>query len=128
MPFAVLILASSIRRLDKRRLEMASIMATGEPALIRLALQMLLPGILCAGGLMFFLTVGEEGIMLVLMPPGLETASVKIYNYLHYGASEYVSGFCLVSVTAMLAVELIAIAAVNRHRKGHTKRKTGEIV
>ena len=118
MPFAVLILAASIRHLDKRRLEMANIMATDEMALIRLVFQMLLPGMLCAGGLMFFLTAGEEGIMLVLMPPGLETASVKIYNYLHYGASQYVSGFCLVSVIAMLAIELIAIVMADRYRKG----------
>ncbi len=48
--------------------------------------------------MVFLLTLGEEGIPLILMPPGYETLAVKVYNYLHYGASELVSGFCLITV------------------------------
>ena len=70
--------------------------------------RMLLPGLICAMALAFFLAMGEEGIMLVLMAPGKEAASVKIYNYLHYGASEYVSGFCLVIILFMLGLEFLA--------------------
>ena len=118
MPFGLLVMATAIRRLDKRRLEMARIMAVRESAYTGLALRMLLPGIFCSAGLVFFLALGEEGIMLVLMPPGLETASVKIYNYLHYGASQYVAGFCLVMVLAMAAIELAGIAVLRRCGKG----------
>ncbi len=118
MPFALLVMASAIRNLDRRRLEMARVMAAKESAFAFLAVRMLVPAVLCAGGLVFFLAFGEEGIMLVLMPPGMETASVKIYNYLHYGASQYVSGFCLVSVFALMAIELAGALVLNRHRKG----------
>ena len=48
------------------------------------------------------------------MPPGMETASVKIYNYLHYGASEYVAGFCLITVLLMLAAECLILWLIRR--------------
>ena len=79
---------------------------------------MYLPGILGAMILVFFLSFGEEGIILVLMPPGAETVSVKIYNYLHYGASEYVSGFCLIVTLFMFMVEILVVLALRKRYRG----------
>ena len=72
--------------------------------------RLILPGLMIAFMLAFFMTYAEEGIMLVLMAPGLEAITVKIYNYLHYGASEYVSAFCLISVGVIAVIELTALA------------------
>ena len=83
-----------------------------------LELGMFLPGILCAIALVFFLSFGEEGIVLVLMPPGAETVSVKIYNYLHYGASEYVSGFCLMVTLFMFLIEVVLLWMMRRRYRG----------
>lgn len=67
----------------------------------------------------FLLSFGEEGIMLVLMPPGAETVSVKIYNYLHYGASEYVSGFCLWVTLFLFLLEVIPVCFIRKRYGGH---------
>ena len=114
MPFALMVLATAIRGLDRNAIEMVRVMAPDRWSMFRLIIRMLLHGIICAAGIVFFLTLGEEGIMLVLMPPGLETASVKIYNYLHYGASQYVSGFCLVIVAVILLIEMVGVILVKR--------------
>jgi iron(III) transport system permease protein len=40
--------------------------------------------------LVFALSMGEYGIVLLVTPPGYQMLTIKIYNYLHYGASEVV--------------------------------------
>lgn len=105
-PMLLLWCAVFVKRMDKKRIEMACVLANEFQDAARIKYRMMLPGILGAMMLAFFLTIGEESIMLVLMAPGQEAASVKIYNYLHYGASEYVSGFCLVIILFIFIIEL----------------------
>lgn len=114
LPFALLLLMACRKRVDVKKLEMAAVMSTSGSRYRRMERTLLLPGYLCASCLVFFLSLGEEGIELVLMPPGMETASVKIYNYLHYGASEYVAGFCLITVLLMLAAECLILWLIRR--------------
>lgn len=105
MPFSILVLVASMKRIDKKKLELAKVFAVKKTDAFKVYLRMLTPGMVCSMLLSFFFSLGEEGIALVLMPPGRETATVKIYNYLHYGASEFVSGFCLVICLFVLFVE-----------------------
>lgn len=108
-PFAMLIMAGVMSRRDSRRIEVARLLQRkrGE-AFWRVLVPMAAPGVLAAGLTVFLLTLGEVGATLVLTPPGGSPISIKIYNYLHYGASELVSGFCLIQTTfcalAMAAV------------------------
>ena len=88
MPIALIILVSTMKRIDRKSIELAVLYEQNRYEKTLLELGMLLPGILSSFLLVFFLSFGEEGIMLVLMPPGAETVSVKIYNYLHYGGNE----------------------------------------
>lgn len=112
------------KRMDKKRLEMAEVMAHKASDILKIKYRMLLNGLLCIMALAFFLTIGEEGVMLVLMAPGQEAASVKIYNYLHYGASEYVSGFCLIITLFIFAMELIMVAG---YRMMYGRKKRGRL-
>ena len=57
----------------------------------------------------FFWIFAEEGIPLILMAPGKETVTVKIYNYLHYGASEYVSAFSVAVLLFIFGIEALII-------------------
>ncbi len=57
--------------------------------------------------LVFALAMGEYGIALLITPPGYQMLTIKIYNYLHYGASEVVFAlnffvFVLVSFVGVL--------------------------
>lgn len=72
------------------------------------------PAMIGAGSLVFLLTLGEEGIGLILMPPGYETLAVKVYNYLHYGASELVSGFCLITIVVTAMILLTVLKQIGR--------------
>ena len=56
----------------------------------------------------FALCMGEFGVTLLVTPPGYQTITLKIYNYLHYGASETIAVLCLF----VLAVILASAAAV----------------
>lgn len=120
MPFVVLIFIARARRIHREELELARVYAVSERRYFRqILLPIYKPAILGSAALVFMLTLGEEGITLILMPPGYETLAVKIYNYLHYGASELVSGFCLLTVvfTALLLLSVWK-AAGTRGKRG----------
>lgn len=119
MPIALIILVSTMKRIDRKSIELAVLYEQNRYEKTLLELGMLLPGILSSFLLVFFLSFGEEGIMLVLMPPGAETVSVKIYNYLHYGASEYVSGFCLWVTLFLFLLEVIPVCVIRKRYGGH---------
>ena len=119
MPIALIILVSTMKRIDRKSIELAVLYQQNRYEKTLLELGMLLPGILSSFLLVFFLSFGEEGIMLVLMPPGAETVSVKIYNYLHYGASEYVSGFCLWVTLFLFLLEVIPVCFIRKRYGGH---------
>jgi len=59
----------------------------------------------CLAGVMivFALAMSEFGMTLLVTPPGYQTITIKIFNYLHYGASDIVAILCL----AMLAIMLL---------------------
>lgn len=107
-PYVVILLIIARRRIDPKKIEMIELMA---PTTIRESLSkiyMLRRGILMSFLIVFLLSFAEESIPLVLMAPGNETITVKIYNYLHYGASEYVAAFSIVVLILIFACELFA--------------------
>lgn len=110
MPVLVIVICIFKRYIDRRSIEISRVLALKERDTIRLERRLMLPGISVAFLLAFFLTFAEEGIFLVLMAPGREAITVKIYNYLHYGASDYVSALCLIALGVILIIELIAVA------------------
>jgi len=118
MPFAVLVFMARARGIPREELEIARVYAVSEGEyFFRVLLPAYRPAVLGAGVLVFLLTLGEEGITLVLMPPGYETLAVKVYNYLHYGAGELVSGFCLITVAVTAGVMAGAGRMMSRRRK-----------
>jgi len=117
MPFAVLVFAARARGIPREELEVAKVYAVSEKEyFFRVLLPAYRPAVLGAGALVFLLTLGEEGITLVLMPPGYETLAVKVYNYLHYGAGELVSGFCLITV-AVTAGMMMGLGRMMKRRR-----------
>lgn len=63
--------------------------------LLKIKLPMMTGGLVGGAGIMFALTAGELGATLMIAPPGKGTLTMKIYNYLHYGASGTVAALCL---------------------------------
>ena len=108
-PFMVLWLCVARMRVDNKAIELAQIFATNRLSPIKIIIRTLLPGYIVGFAIAFFLIFAEEGIPLILMAPGKETVTVKIYNYLHYGASEYVSAFSVVVLLFIFGMEALLI-------------------
>jgi len=69
----------------------------------------------CLAGVLivFALSMSEFGVTLLVTPPGYQTITVKIYNYLHYGASDIVAILCLFMLIIMLLLSLIVFWLLN---------------
>ncbi len=59
----------------------------------------------------FLLAVGEIGVVVLLLPPGDSTLSVRIFDMIHYGYNANVAALCLVMAGVLvLAVPLVVSA------------------
>ncbi len=104
-PLAALILVAFMRRNDPLLHEAAEVFqASAWRRRVFVELPMLAPGLLAAGGLVFALSLGELATTLMIVPPGRATLAMRIYNYLHYGASDVVAGLGLLMMVGVLAV------------------------
>lgn len=112
-PLAVILIYAQWRRVDPLLIDAARILrADGFRTWFQVRLPALAPGLLAAACLVFALTVGELGATLIVAPPGQATLTMRIYNYLHYGASNVVAGLCLIMVAASLVAGLLAALAL----------------
>lgn len=121
-PFAVLALLAQVRRVDPLLWDAARVFQSGGArilrngqlrTLLRVQLPLALPGVLTGMCLVFALTLGELGATLLVAPPGQSTLTLRIYNYLHYGASDSVAGLCLALAAATLAAGGLGVVFLN---------------
>lgn len=112
-PLGALIIFAQLRRIDPLLLDAARV-AQKRPwqAWSRVWLPLLKPGLLAAALVVFVLTAGELGATLLVAPPGQATLTMRIYNYLHYGASSSVAGLCLLLMIAGLAAGAVSLLAL----------------
>lgn len=105
LPLQALLLYGQLQRQDPRQIDAVRLYQPSAAAgWLRIRLPLLLPGLSAAAALGFALALGELGATLVVAPPGRSTLTMRIYNYLHYGASDAVAALCL----AMVLLSLIA--------------------
>lgn len=125
-PFATLALLAQLRRVDPLLWDAARVFKSGGGriweggqlrsqlrTLLRVQLPLALPGVLTGMCLVFALTLGELGATLLVTPPGQSTLTLRIYNYLHYGASDSVAGLCLALAAATLAAGGLSVLFLN---------------
>jgi len=103
-PMAALVLVAQNRQVDSLLLDAAHVFQKNRwQSVWRVRLPLLLPGLVASASLVFALTLGELGATLIVVPPGHPTLTLRIYNYLHYGASDVVAGLCLAILLLVLA-------------------------
>jgi iron(III) transport system permease protein len=123
LPFAALILLAIIKRLDPRLLEASRIQQKNTfHGLVKVYIPMLSKGLAAAGCLVFILTAGELGATMIVTPPGSGTITMKIYNYMHYGASDSVAALCLIMLVLSLIAGAAGFAALMHSEKGFKRR------
>lgn len=95
-PLAVLLSWAFLKRVDHDLLAAALIHAKREyQAFLKVELPLVKMAFLGATAFILAFVIGELGTAVMLTPPGQETITVRIYNYLHYGARGAVALLCL---------------------------------
>lgn len=114
-PLGCLVAAAQFRRVDPLLSDAARVF---EPRTLhrwlRAALPTVAPGLLAAACVVAALAAAELPATLIVAPPGQATLTMRIYNYLHYGASEAVAGLCLVATVSALLVAGLMSAVLRR--------------
>lgn len=59
----------------------------------------------------FLLAVGEIGVVVLLLPPGESTLSVRIFDMIHYGYNANVAALCLVMAGVLVLAVPLAVTA-----------------
>lgn len=105
LPFSVIIANSGMRQINPR-LEEAAFMSNPRwgKVMTRIVLPLLRRSILAGFFIVFVLSFGELGTTLLIIPPGMETISVKIYNLMHYGAEQTVAALSLILILTILVL------------------------
>ena len=111
-PLGALVMIATLRRLNPELIDAARLLqASPIRRWLRIRLPLLAPGLLAAASVVFCLTLGELSATLMIAAPGSPTLTMRIYNYLHYGASSTVAGLTLVlTALTLLLVLLMALA------------------
>jgi iron(III) transport system permease protein len=114
IPLAAILLLFQFRFIDPLLIDAARIFQTNQmQTWAKIWLPLMIPGILAAAGIAFALTIGELGATLIVAPPGQATLSMRIYNYLHYGASSNVAGLCLMMAIVTLIMGCLAVVVLS---------------
>lgn len=112
LPLAVILLASQFRRSDPELYDAGRVFQANRlRRFLLVSLPLRFPGLLAAAGLIFALSLGELGATLMVVPPGNATLTMRIYNYLHYGASSTVAGLSLALTAAVALAALVALSS-----------------
>lgn len=108
-PFAVILMFAFMKNQNMLLMDASEVFAGSYlRSLRRIILPLLLPGIIGTIAMAFALGLGELGATLMVMPAGDATLTMRIYNYLHYGASDIVAGLSLL-MTIMTAIAGIVV-------------------
>jgi len=112
-PYAVIILFVQYRFIDPVLFDAVKVFSRDIiDEWFEVKIPLLAPGLLIASGVVAALTLGELGATIVVVPPGHETLTIKIYNYLHYGASAEVTGLCLIMAIVTFIIGLCAVSSI----------------
>ena len=105
--------AHALRSVDGDLTDAARLEGASRLALLRhVQWPQVAPQIAAAWYLIYLLCLWDAETLILIMPPGAETLSVRIFNFLHYGHNPQVNALCLLLL--MLAVAPLAIWSAGR--------------
>jgi iron(III) transport system permease protein len=114
LPLVSLWLWSQFSSIPRDLVEAARSEGAGPVAqLLRVALPLRLPAVATAALVGLLIAFGEVSATLLVVPPGVTTVSVRVFQLIHYGIDDRVAAVCL-SVFGVLAVFVAAAAWLSR--------------
>ena len=113
LPLAILILWHALRTMPGEQVQAAAIDGASTLATLR---RIVLPArwqaIIVAWLVALAIALGELSASILVMPPGVTTLSIQIFNLIHYGVEDTVAGICLALALAMLFIGLMILAVL----------------
>lgn len=119
---AVLYMSFRFERIDKDLTDAVRLDYSAAAGFFRVVLPMIRQDVLACMLMIFALSMGEYGIVLLITPPGYQMVTIKIYNYIHYGASEIV--FAL-NLTIFLSILMTGLLLIRLLRTQDTQSENG---
>lgn len=119
-PFVLQAVSTNLKQIHPD-MEEAAVMsnASWTSRLCNILVPLTRPGLTVGWNLMFILSMGELGASLLVMPPGQETLSIRIYTLMHYGAGNLVAGLCLI----LIGITIIPVSMVLLFNTWDTKTR-----
>jgi iron(III) transport system permease protein len=103
MPLAAIVLTGQQRRTDQLLVDATRLFQKNTiHGWWKVHLPLLAPGLLAAACLVMILSAGELAAILIVVPPGRATLTLRIYNFIHYGSPEAVAGLSLALVILVM--------------------------
>ena len=107
IPFTIRAVYANLQQLNPRLEEIAWLATNNKVRIItRITLPLLKNGLITGFFISFILAMSELGVTLLIMPPGMETIPIKIYNFMHYGAEAMVAALCIILLVLQLLFSL----------------------
>lgn len=104
LPFSLMSTSAGVNQLDPKLLDAARLVSDKSARLLgKIILPLISPSLLTGFFLVFFLSLGDLGTTLLLIPPGRETLPIKIYNLMHYGADNMVAALSLILILVLVS-------------------------
>ncbi len=117
LPPATLILWQGLGTIPAELLEAAAIDGAGPMArLVRIAIPSRIPALALAWLVALAVATGDLAASILVVPPGMEMLSQRIFGLIHYGIEDQVAGICLVQVALFGAIAAAATWLAVRRR------------
>ena len=103
IPFTIRATSAGIKQISPN-LEEVGFLSTGSWTRVarKIVIPLSMPSLMVGFFIAFILSLGELGTTLLIIPPGKETITIKIYNLMHYGADQLVAASCLILIAIIL--------------------------
>jgi ABC-type Fe3+ transport system permease subunit len=126
LPWATLVLWFALRTVPADVLDAATVEGAGPLAkLIRIVLPLRWSALVLAWLVAFVLALGDMAFTVIVLPPGVETISVRIFRLMHAAADSEVAAVCLlILLGASAATAVFAVLARTELRRAATQGRS----
>jgi iron(III) transport system permease protein len=98
------VISAALARLDGRSMELVRMEGGGQWSVFRHAIwPQIAAATAVAAFVVFLFCLWDVEALLLIVPPGIETLSLRIFNLLHYGHNSQVNALCLILLCVALA-------------------------
>ena len=119
LPLAFLVAWYALRSISREELEAASSEGAGKVTrLVRIGLAQRVAAIAVVWLLALILCTGDLAASILVVPPGVDLVSVRVFTLVHAGVDEQVAGICLISLIAYFATACVIAIFLERVRFG----------